>query len=487
MGAELRLSEGTGRSLSKRVVAALSVGATLLLAPAAFYGGVAYGSHSTTPQSAAMDLVVQKDVIESEPKMQNCAATWGKLHGEQMLHDFRRKVLAHQRHNSKVFEVVPRWQLMGGKTRVRFQACLHDQGQLHLLLRSACCEAGQWHHRREGPRDPLGPAQEQCWPVCLQRLGGLQRPARAAVPDHQYKSRPSQRGVWQVLQERQAGSLHQHAPLLRSLEIAQGWRQVGGHVLGGEGGCANGLHARQAAHHLGHQKKTIRLVSISRTARRFWRDSSATWRWSPLKVSSGSWSRWMHPSRPGAGGRTLRRAKRVGSTALGERTSSCRGPWTMPKSPRLASSPCTVAALARATGRRTRRRTPSLCPLAILVRPKLPSIHSATSNHGSNALAPLPASSTVRSWSERWDVAFFFAQKRSGQAKFPVSRPCLIHFRLTVPYDGHNGVMSQKGPHIGVVEEKRTGIIVFVHVSSLMPTNISVPTMCVLHRWMEQS
>merc|ERR1712184_135714 len=31
-------------------------------------------------------------------------------------------------------------------------------------------------------------------------------------------------------------------------------------------------------------------------------------------------------------------AKRVGSTALGERTSSCRGPWTMPKSPRLATS-----------------------------------------------------------------------------------------------------------------------------------------------------
>merc|ERR1712008_377168 len=54
---------------------------------------------------------------------------------------FRRKVLAHQRHNSKVFEVVPRWQLLGGKTRVRFQACLHDQGQLHLLLRSACCDA----------------------------------------------------------------------------------------------------------------------------------------------------------------------------------------------------------------------------------------------------------------------------------------------------------------------------------------------------------
>jgi len=62
-------------SLSKRVVAALSVGATLLLAPLTFYGGVAYGSHSTTPQSAAMDLVVEKDVIESEPKMQNCAAT----------------------------------------------------------------------------------------------------------------------------------------------------------------------------------------------------------------------------------------------------------------------------------------------------------------------------------------------------------------------------------------------------------------------------
>merc|ERR1711862_837687 len=65
----------------------------------------------------------------------------------------------------------------------------------------------------------------------------------------------------------------------------------------------------------------------------------------------------------------------------------------------------------------------------------------------------------------------FFAQKRSGQAEFPVSRPCLIHFCLTVPYDGHNGVMSQKGAHIGVVKEERTG---------------SVPTMCVLHRWMEQ-
>merc|ERR1711920_134306 len=57
-----------------KVVAALSVGATLLIAPAAFYGGVAYVSHSTMPQSAAMDLVVEKDVIESEPKMQNCAS-----------------------------------------------------------------------------------------------------------------------------------------------------------------------------------------------------------------------------------------------------------------------------------------------------------------------------------------------------------------------------------------------------------------------------
>merc|ERR1712129_251548 len=64
-------------------------------------------------------------------------------------------------------------------------------------------------------------------------------------------------------------------------------------------------------------KKTIRLVSISRTARRFWRDSSATWRWSPLKVSSGSWSRWIHPSRLGAGGRTLRRAKGLEVRHLG--------------------------------------------------------------------------------------------------------------------------------------------------------------------------
>merc|ERR1711933_111847 len=67
----------------------------------------------------------------------------------------------------------------------------------------------------------------------------------------------------------------------------------------------------------------------------------------------------------------------------------------------------TSTALARVTGRRTRRRTPSLCPLALPVIPKLPSIHSATSNHGSNALAPLPASSTVRSWSERGGCVFF--------------------------------------------------------------------------------
>merc|ERR1739844_678626 len=86
-------------------------------------------------------------------------------------------------------------------------------------------------------------------------------------------------------------------------------------------------------------KKDTPTVSISRIARRFWRDSSATWRWSALKVSSGSWSRLIHPTRPGVGGRPLRSAKRVGSTALGERTSSCRGPWTMPKSPRLATSP----------------------------------------------------------------------------------------------------------------------------------------------------
>jgi len=70
---DLQQYEGTGRSLSKRVVAALSVGASLLLAPAAFYGGVAYGSHGTTPQTAAMDMVVEK-VIEAEPKMQSCAS-----------------------------------------------------------------------------------------------------------------------------------------------------------------------------------------------------------------------------------------------------------------------------------------------------------------------------------------------------------------------------------------------------------------------------
>merc|ERR1711934_1102540 len=125
--------------------------------------------------------------------------------------------------------------------------------------------------------------------------------------------------VWQVLQERQAGSLHQHAPALRSLEIAQGWRQVVGHVLDSEGGCTNGLHARPPARHLGHQKRRSD--------------------WCLFPELQG-----------GFGSKTLRCAKRVGSTALGERTSSCRGPWTMPKSPRLATSPRPVAALARVTG-----------------------------------------------------------------------------------------------------------------------------------------
>jgi len=72
--ADLLPHEGTGRSLSKRLVAALSVGASLLLAPAAFYSAAAYGSHSTTPHAVAVDLVVEKDMIESEPKMQNCAS-----------------------------------------------------------------------------------------------------------------------------------------------------------------------------------------------------------------------------------------------------------------------------------------------------------------------------------------------------------------------------------------------------------------------------
>merc|ERR1739842_173612 len=90
----------------------------------------------------------------------------------------------------------------------------------------------------------------------------------------------------------------------------------------------------------------------------------------------------------------------------------------------------TSSALARATGRRTRRRTPSLCPLALLVMSKLPSIHSATSNHGSNALAPLPASSTVRSWSERRGC--IFCTETIGSGRVPFSRPCLIHFCLTV-------------------------------------------------------
>merc|ERR1719383_460388 len=77
--ADLLPHEGTGRSLSKRLVAALSVGASLLLAPAAFHSAAAYGSHSTTPHAVAVDLVVEKDMIESEPKMQNCACISDKM------------------------------------------------------------------------------------------------------------------------------------------------------------------------------------------------------------------------------------------------------------------------------------------------------------------------------------------------------------------------------------------------------------------------
>merc|ERR1712032_1462946 len=206
--AELRLSEGTGR-FSKRVVAALSVGATLLLAPAAFYGGVAYGSHSTMPQSAAMDLVVEKDVIESEPKMQNCASATENCMSNKCCMTSGTKCWRISDTTAKCSKMCPGGNCWVEKPGYAFKPAYMTRDNSIFCYAVHAVKKG--HHRREGPRDPLGPAQEQCWPVFLQRLGGLQRPARPAVPDHQYKSCPRQRGVWQVLQERQERSLHQHA------------------------------------------------------------------------------------------------------------------------------------------------------------------------------------------------------------------------------------------------------------------------------------
>jgi len=60
--------DGAGRSFSKKVVAALSVGATLLLAPAAYHY-----SRSAAPQTAAVDMATEEFVIEANPKMQDCA------------------------------------------------------------------------------------------------------------------------------------------------------------------------------------------------------------------------------------------------------------------------------------------------------------------------------------------------------------------------------------------------------------------------------
>merc|ERR1712222_282996 len=287
----------------------------------------------------------------------------------------RHKVLAHQRHNRKVFEDVPRWQLLGGKTRVRFQACLHDQGQLHLLLRSACCEEGHWHHRREGPRDPLGPAQEQCWPVFLQRLGGLQRPARAAVPDtaeygkffrkdkkDYYINTPLFYEAWKLLK-----ADGRWAAMSWTVKVDAPTVFMPDHlrtILATKRDDSTGVYFQNCKEVLEGFFGNLEVVSAE-GFKRFLEQMDTSY-------TSGCWRQETEV------------CKKVGSTALGERTSSCRGPWTMPKSPRLA-----------------------------------------TSNHGSNALAPLPASSTVRSWSERGGC-IFLAQERSGQAKFPVSRPCLI-------------------------------------------------------------
>jgi len=65
---DLQPYEGAGRLLSKRVLAALSVGATLLLAPAAYYYS------STSPQSAALDMATEEYTIGADPKMQDCSS-----------------------------------------------------------------------------------------------------------------------------------------------------------------------------------------------------------------------------------------------------------------------------------------------------------------------------------------------------------------------------------------------------------------------------
>merc|ERR1711879_529460 len=64
-----------------------------------------------------------------------------------------------------------------------------------------------------------------------------------------------------------------------------------------------------------------------------------------------------------------------------------------------------------------KKKDTKFVPTCTPVRPKLPSIHSATSNHGSNALAPLPARRTVRSWSER--RLHFFCTETIGSGKVP--------------------------------------------------------------------
>mmetsp|Transcript_36197 Transcript_36197/g.81776 ORF Transcript_36197/g.81776 Transcript_36197/m.81776 type:complete len:403 (-) Transcript_36197:166-1374(-) len=65
---ELMQSEGRGRYFSTKVVAAVSVGAALLLAPAAYH-------YSSAPQAAAVDMVTADYMIEADPKMQDCADT----------------------------------------------------------------------------------------------------------------------------------------------------------------------------------------------------------------------------------------------------------------------------------------------------------------------------------------------------------------------------------------------------------------------------
>merc|ERR1712039_897480 len=161
--------------------------------------------------------------------------------------------LAHYRLRREVLQDMPGWQLLGREALVCLQAGPHDQGQFPVLLHGLRRKQGQGHQERKGSRDPPDSAQKRRGPVRLQRLGSFQRQAGTAVLDYHSEGPPNQQRCRYQVQEGQAGPLHQHAPLLRGLEAAEGRREVDGHVLGRQGGCTHCVPARKPAKPLGLQ------------------------------------------------------------------------------------------------------------------------------------------------------------------------------------------------------------------------------------------